>query len=513
MASTMLSFTLSGIEGFVVEVETEVLNGLPSVSIVGLGDKAVKEARERLEAAIIHSNFKFPPQKIVFNLAPSDMRKTGTHFDLAMAVGLLVRTGQVKISEFPSLKIGFIGELSLNASIRPVSGILPMVMKAKESGIKTLFIARENAEEASLVKGVEIIGCDSLRETIDILEGSSTPRPNFFRKTSSFLPKTYSFDFSEVRGHERLLDYISIAAAGGHNLLLIGPPGCGKTMIAQRIPTILPRLMEEEALEVMRIYSVANQLKNKSELISERPFRAPHHNAYTNAIIGGGTHARPGEISLAHQGVLFLDEIAEFARKTLEGLRQPLEDGAVTISRVWGSNTYPASFMLVGAMNPCPCGYFGQSRCRCTDYEIQSYRKKLSGPIMDRMDIQKYVGTVDFFDNTAQGKSSSDMRRKIEQARAIQNERYKKILGITHNAQLSASLLQRFCRLDQESLELLRTAVNQFHYSGRTIHKYMKIARTIADLEGDSEIKINHVKKSLLSRDLEKDNHVWERRG
>jgi magnesium chelatase family protein len=512
VASTVLSFTLSGIEGHIVEVETEVLHGLPSVSIVGLGDKAVKEAKERLEAAIIHAGFIFPPQKIVFNLAPSDMRKTGTHFDLAMAVGLLVRTGQVNISEFPPLEIGFIGELSLNSSIRPVPGILPMVMKAKETGIKTLIMAKENVEEASLVKDMEIIGCDSLEDTIGFLEGKITLVPNHSPRKTLSSPDISSVDFSEVRGHERLLDYIMIAAAGGHNLLLIGPPGCGKTMIAQRIPTILPKMTEEEALEVMRIYSVANQLKKKSMLISERPFRAPHHNASTNAIIGGGTHALPGEISLAHQGVLFLDEIAEFARKTLEGLRQPLEDGTVTISRVWGSNTYPASFMLIGAMNPCPCGYFGQSRCRCTDYEIQSYRKKLSGPIMDRMDIQKYVGTVDFFKKSNQGQSSFELRQKIKQARAIQIDRYKDYPGITWNAQLNASMIHQFCQLDQESLDLLRSVVDQFHYSGRAIHKYIKIARTIVDLEGEFSINISHLQKSLLSRDLEKDSHIWEKR-
>ena len=511
MASTVHSFTLSGIEGHVVEVETDVLFGPPSVSIVGLGDKAIKEARERLEAAIIHSKFIFPPQKIVFNLAPSDMKKTGTHFDLAMAIGLLMRTSQIAIGTLPNT--GFIGELSLNASIRPVSGILPMVIKAKETNITKLIVAKENVDEARLVTGLNIFGCSTLREAIDLLEGKFAPSFTPVPPSSTIHNPKHSIDFSEVKGHELLIEYISIAAAGGHNLLLIGPPGCGKTMIAKRIPTILPSMIEEEALEVMRVYSVANQLKSHNKLLTERPFRSPHHNASINALIGGGSYALPGEISLAHHGVLFLDEIAEFAKKALDAMRQPLEDGTVTISRVWGSNTYPASFMLVGAMNPCPCGYFGGSQCRCTDYEVLSYRKKISGPILDRMDIQKYVGGVDFFNTPKKGKSSLELRNDIERARLIQMKRYKNIPGITCNAQLPASLIEEFFPLDDDSLNVLRKAAEHFHYSGRTIHKYIKIARTIADLENEPSITISHMKKSLLSRDLEKDNHALQRKG
>ncbi|MFE8696431.1 YifB family Mg chelatase-like AAA ATPase [Cytobacillus sp. FJAT-53684] len=506
MASTVYSFTITGIQGHLVEVETDTLIGLPSVSIVGLGDKAVKEAKERLEAAIKNAGYSFPPQKIVFNLAPSDMKKAGTHFDLPMAIGLLVQTQQIKPVAF--LNTGLIGELSLNSFIRPVSGILPMVIEAKERGIVRLIIAKENVQEAQLVKGVEIIGCNLLKDAIDVVEGKPPHSTGFATATQPQPPNDYLIDFKDVKGLHSLVEYISIAAAGGHNFLMVGPPGCGKSMIAKRIPTILPKMTEEESLEVMKIYSVANLLKDKGNLITERPFRSPHHNASINSIIGGGTFALPGEISLAHNGVLFLDEIAEFSKKALDSMRQPLEDYSVTISRVWGSNTYPANFMLVGAMNPCPCGYHGQSKCRCTDYEIIKYRQKLSGPIMDRMDIQKYVGIVDFFNNEDQGISSELIRDQVEKARRTQQERYKEFPEINCNAQLTPALIKKFCVLDNDCTSLLQQAYRCFQYSGRSLHKFIKVARTIADLEGADHIQIHHLKKSLLSRDIEKETSL-----
>ncbi|MCM3602159.1 YifB family Mg chelatase-like AAA ATPase [Robertmurraya korlensis] len=502
MASIVYSFALQGIDGQVVEVETDTMVGMSSVSIVGLGDKAVKEARERLEAAMLSSGFVFPVVKVVFNLAPSDMKKTGTHYDLAMAIGLLLRSNQIPEPKDLN-QTAFIGELSLNANIRGSSGVLPMVLKAKEVGIKKILLPVENVQEARLVKGVEIYGCRDLREAVGILGGKVPEKLPLSEIGISGQQST--LDFIDVKGQEIILDYMVIAAAGGHNLLMIGPPGCGKSMIAKRIPTILPEMSEKESLEVTKIYSIASMLHEKGTLITKRPFRAPHHNASTNSLIGGGPFAKPGEISFAHNGVLFLDEIAEFSRKTLDALRQPLEDQMVTITRVLGLNSYPANFMLVGAMNPCPCGYFGSEKCRCTDYEIIKYRQRLSGPIIDRMDIQKYVNNVNFFSSDLPSKSSAELKVRVDYARKIQEKRYKHISGISSNAQLTASLITQFCPLDSETTSLLQKAYDRFKYSGRSLHKFIKVARTIADLEGEKEITSNHMRVSLQSRDLDKD--------
>jgi len=506
LASVINSFAISGIDAYVVNIETDTIFGQPSVSIVGLGDAAIKEARERLEAAINHEKYEFPKMKVVINLAPGDIKKSGSHFDLGMAIGILVQTKQITVNEID--RFAFIGELSLNGELRPCSGILPMAIEAKRKGISNLIVPKDNLEEASLVSNINIFAFQTLCEVVKFLDDTSTyNKPLDEYKSKHKIYKDYLLDFEDVQGQDSVIEYIVIAAAGGHNIIMSGSPGCGKSMIAKRIPTILPSMAESEALEVTKIYSVAGLLKNKGSLITQRPFRSPHHNASMNSLIGGGNNAMPGEISLAHNGVLFLDEIAEFNKRTLEALRQPMEDNIVTVSRVKYTHTYPANFMMVAAMNPCPCGYYGDTRCRCTDYEILKYRQKISGPILDRIDIQKYAQSVEFMElsNYNKGISSKELREKVERAREIQTERYIDIENVNCNAEITPGLIKKFCALDGESKNLIQVAYERFKFSARSYHKYLKVARTFADMDESTDIRKQDIAKALMCRDLEKE--------
>lgn len=505
MATIVNCFSIIGIDGYLIKIEIDTLYGKPSVSIVGMGDIAIKEAKERLEAAIINTKFEFPRMKIVINLSPSDIRKSGSHFDLGMAIALLLQSKQIRVEEIDSY--AFIGELSLNGDLRPCVGVLPMIMEAKKRSIRNIVVPLDNIKEASLVKDMNVFAFNKLNEVTDFLIGVNPYEPIINLDDKHHIENQYIIDFQDVQGQDSNIEFVAIAAAGGHNLLMSGSPGCGKSMIAKRMPTILPSMNEEEALEVTKIYSVAGLLKNRGSLINERPFRAPHHNASMNSLIGGGIFAMPGEISLAHNGILFLDEIAEFNKKTLDALRQPMEDGNVTIARVKHTHLFPASFMLISAMNPCPCGYYGESRCHCTDYEVLRYREKLSGPIMDRIDIQKYFKTVDIMDLSvnSKGPRSKDLLERVETARNIQRKRYNGIIGVCCNAQMTPKLIKEHCKLELESLNLLKSAYDKFKYSARTYHKFLRLARTFADMEDEKNINKSHIIRALMCREIEKE--------
>lgn len=506
MASVVNSFAISGIDAYVVNIETDTIYGQPSVSIVGLGDAAIKESRERLEAAINHEKYEFPKMKVVISLAPGDIKKSGSHFDLGMAIGILLQTKQIIANEVNNF--GFIGELSLNGELRPCSGILPMAIEAKKRGINNLVVPIDNLEEASLVSDINIFAFETLIDVVKFLEDTSIYNKSLDEyKNKHRVSRDYLFDFEDVQGQDSVIEYIVVAAAGGHNILMSGSPGCGKSMIAKRIPSILPSMTENEALEVTKIYSVAGLLKHKGSLITERPFRSPHHNASMNALIGGGNNAMPGEISLAHNGVLFLDEIAEFNKRTLEALRQPMEDNIVTVSRVKSTHKYPANFMIVAAMNPCPCGYYGDSRCKCTDYEVLKYRQKISGPILDRIDIQKYTQQVDFMEltNYSKGISSKELRERVEMARQIQIKRYSNTERVNCNAEMTPAMINEFCGLDELSKKLIQLAYDRFKFSARSFHKYLKVARTFADMDESKDIRREDIAKALMCRDLDKE--------
>ncbi|MCQ2496161.1 MAG: YifB family Mg chelatase-like AAA ATPase [Lachnospiraceae bacterium] len=513
MATVVKSMAVEGIDGFVVEVEATTLKGAQQmISIIGLGDQAVKEAAERMQATIEFCGYEIPKDKVIISLAPGNRRKRGSHYDLAMTIALLENTNQIVVKNIDSY--AYIGELSLNGNIRPCYGILPMVNSAKQHGIKSIIVPADNLDEAKSVSGIDVIGMSTLRDTIRFLEGKMSPNhskmvaPKTEIENPVYSKITDTPDFADVKGQDELIDAVVLGAAGGHNILMIGEPGSGKTMIAERIPTILPTMTEKEALEVTKIHSISGLVEPGQGLMKWRPFRAPHHNVSLNALVGGGSYAQPGEVSLSHNGVLFLDELAEFSKSTLDALRQPLQDKKVTISRVNGTNTYPANFMFVTAMNPCPCGYYMTQKCRCTDYEIMHYRNKISGPILERIDIQKWVKSVGYFDleEAHQYRNSESLRCIVENARKIQEERFRDYPDVNCNAQMTTSLIQKFCKLDEESTNVLKEASERFGYSARVIHKLLKMARTAADIRGCENIEKEDIVYVLGCRDLDQSN-------
>ncbi len=502
MLSKIVSFVIFGIEAFPVEVEVDLSKGLPGITIVGLPDSSIKESKERLRSALKNSGFKPSLQKITINLAPADLKKEGSHFDLAMAIGILVAEGILPKEAVE--KKAFLGELSLDGSLKGIRGILPSVLKAKELTIEEIILPAENINEAALVRGIKVLGFSHLREVFSYLtqgEGGILA-PEVFPYQ---LVENYEIDLAEVVGQEMAKRALEITASGGHNLLILGPPGAGKTMLAQRLPTILPPMTEEEILETTKIYSVAGQLNPERSIINFRPFRNPHFSISEVGLIGGGNPPKPGEVSLAHNGVLFLDEFPEFRRDAIEALRQPLEDGVVVITRSSLTVTYPTRFQLVCAMNPCRCGYLGHPTriCQCTPQEIKKYRSKLSGPILDRIDLHLEVPPVEIRDlleeKKGSGPTSAEVRERVIKARKIQKQRQ----GPRTNSQLKPREIKKYCSLETGLESLLETLAQKLSLSARSIHKILKVARTIADLEESLKISKRHLLEAFQYRSFE----------
>lgn len=507
MVAKVITATTIGLNAYKLDVEVDFVHSLPNICIVGLPDTAVNEAKERVRSAVKNSGFTFPALRVVVNLAPADIRKEGTNFDLPIAVGILAQGGfldQEKIND-----TAFLGELSLDGALRAVNGVLPLVSGLCDIGVKRVIVPMVNAKEAALVEGIEVLGADYLVDVVNHFSGNAdTKLPQVTVDISKYLcdnaQNDYIYDFKDVKGQQKAKRAMEIAAAGGHNMLMMGSPGSGKTLMAKCFASILPPLELKEALELTKIYSISGLLPSNEPLITRRPYRSVHHSASAVGIIGGGSNPKPGEITLAHRGVLFLDEIVEFPRNVLETLRQPLEDGEVVISRAQTSIKYPADFMLMGAMNPCPCGFLGDSQkaCSCGEFQVQRYRAKLSGPLLDRIDLQIEVPRLapeELLNMKSDAEPSNEIRKRVVSARKIQAQRYKGT-NILTNSELNSDLIKKFCKIDEQSENLLKSAIIKFNLSGRSYDRILKLARTIADLESSANISQMHIAQALQYR-------------